>query len=198
MTEGSGSAEGQHPKGALKIRSNQSTALGCVFVLIGIAVFREMLDLSLYLHKGDPAELALAIVRSAAWPALISAAGVLYMRPQIVMSESGLLVRQYLRDHLIPWQALKDVNTDSKIRITYGTSDGESEEVTSPLFGFSAGGLSKRERVTEEIERYRSFYSTANPSAGPCRLWARLPVSVLGFAVALFVTAAIVTIAARP
>jgi hypothetical protein len=182
---------------AMKIRSNWATVIGGCFVAFGLLIVAWATGQAM--HKDEVAKSILIWFQLSGYGVVIAIAGLLWTRPAIVMSDRGLLFRQSLRDHWIPWSAIRDTDVRRRISVDYVASNGESRKAVSGLFSGSGrhafGTYRKREKTLAHIERYRAHYADAPAFKTPHRPWSRISLAAAGFAALWFFTAAITAMA---
>jgi hypothetical protein len=118
-------------------RSSAAQVSGWLYMVFAAA---NLVDIAL--HGRDLDGLIAAV-------ALLLGCGIAYvigLRPRVVADETGVRVRNPLRDVVVPWPALHKVTGVDSIRITYTGPDGELHETSSWVLHTSPRSRAKTER----------------------------------------------------
>ena len=123
------------------------------------------------------------------------------VRPSVTLRPDGLLIRNHLRDHLVPWNKITEVDVTDILRVH--TEDGKVrcpgvQVVMRDLRKQRVGGrklrddssISRADFVVERIENHRERYSR-DATGEITTTWARPELIVLGALVALAIVAQI-------
>ncbi|MBW8487374.1 hypothetical protein [Actinomadura parmotrematis] len=136
----------------MTIRSNWQILCGLVVALFGGMFFWPLVSPS----SGGPAAWAEVLEKplQTLFVSMFIVWGTLRMRPAILMSRTGMVVRGILLDHIIPWGAVREAYAKSCITVVYTGPDGAPVEAEAMVFGSGKGNYGspiKRERVVSEI-----------------------------------------------
>jgi Bacterial PH domain len=122
-------------------------------------------------------------------------------RPSVTLRPDGMLVRNHVRDHLVPWNRITDVGVADILRIE--TEEGRIrcpgvQLVMRDLRKQRVGGrklanensISRADFVVERIENHRERYAaSADPDSKVVTTWAIPELAVLGGLAAVAVIA---------
>jgi Bacterial PH domain len=103
---------------------------------------------------------------------LILVTGIAYVaafRPRVLADDTGITIRNPLRDHHVPWGCVRGVDVRDSLQVHCTPQDGEQKSKT--LYAWAVHS-SRRSRLKAEARARRSAKSSRQP---PAATYARLP-----------------------
>jgi hypothetical protein len=101
---------------------------------------------------------------------LILVTGIAYVtafRPRVIADDSGITIKNPLRDHHVPWGCVQDVDLRDSLEVRCTPQDGEQKSKT--LYAWAVHS-SRRSRLKAEARARRSAKSSRQPPAAYARL----------------------------
>jgi len=101
---------------------------------------------------------------------LILVTGIAYVtafRPRVITDDSGITIRNPLRDHHVPWGCVQDMDVRDSLEVRCTPQDGEQKSKT--LYAWAVHS-SRRSRIKAEARARRSAKSSPQPPASYAKL----------------------------
>ncbi|TDO44102.1 PH (Pleckstrin Homology) domain-containing protein [Kribbella sp. VKM Ac-2527] len=123
-------------------------------------------------------------------------------RPSVTLRPDGLLIRNHVRDHQVPWNLITDVDVTDILRVHTGEDakircpgvqvvmkDMRKQRVGGRKLG-AENSITRADFVVDRIENHRERYaSTADPDAKIVTSWAKPELYILAALVVVGVLA---------
>ena len=142
----------------------RSPAAPVVWWVWAVFALANLADIAVQGHDHFAAQIA-AILILITWVAYVTA-----FRPRVLADDTGITIRNPLRDHQVPWACVQNVDLGDSLQVHCAWQDGEQK--TKLLYGWAVHSP-RRARLKAEARARRSDRAAARQSASYHRLPAR-------------------------